>query len=125
MTGPARSRTATVSAVASEGSRFGVHRPGGRANACPATRCLGLAPEQSRTRAGSQEARPAHPAPAAGDACHHAPMSEHTPLVPGHALHTSADAIRERAGLLDPAPEQSEAFWREHEPHMLPPDDEP
>ena len=38
---------------------------------------------------------------------------------------TSADAIRERAGLLDPTPEQSEAFWREHEPHILPPDDEP
>jgi hypothetical protein len=38
---------------------------------------------------------------------------------------TSADAIRERAGLLDSTPEQSEAFWREHEPHMLPPDDEP
>jgi hypothetical protein len=38
---------------------------------------------------------------------------------------TSADAIRERAGLLDPTSEQSEAFWREHEPHMLPPDDEP
>ncbi len=38
---------------------------------------------------------------------------------------TSAEAIRERAGLLDPTPEQSEAFWREHEPHMLPPDDEP
>jgi len=38
---------------------------------------------------------------------------------------TSAEAIRERAGLLDPTPEQSEAFWREHEPQMLPPDDEP
>jgi hypothetical protein len=38
---------------------------------------------------------------------------------------TSAEAIRERAGLLDPTAEQSEAFWREQEPHMLPPDDEP
>lgn len=38
---------------------------------------------------------------------------------------TSAEAIRDRAGLLDPTPEQSAAFWDEHEPHMLPPDDEP
>ena len=38
---------------------------------------------------------------------------------------TSAEAIRERAGLLDPTPEQAEAFWRKNEPHMLPPDDEP
>ena len=38
---------------------------------------------------------------------------------------TSAEAIRERAGLLDPTPEQAEAFWRGNEPHMLPPDDEP
>jgi hypothetical protein len=38
---------------------------------------------------------------------------------------TSAEAIRERAGLLDATPEQAEAFWRENEPHMLPPDDEP
>ena len=38
---------------------------------------------------------------------------------------TSACVIRERAGLLDPTPARSEAFWREHEPHMLPPDDEP
>jgi len=38
---------------------------------------------------------------------------------------TSAEAIRERAGLLDPTPEQAQAFWREHEPHMLPPDNEP
>jgi hypothetical protein len=38
---------------------------------------------------------------------------------------TSAEAIRGRAGLLDPTPEQSESFWREHEPHMLPLDDEP
>jgi hypothetical protein len=37
---------------------------------------------------------------------------------------TSMEAIRERAGLLDPTPEQAEAFWQEHEPHMLPPDDE-
>jgi hypothetical protein len=36
----------------------------------------------------------------------------------------AAEAIRERAGLLDPTPEQAEAFWRENEPHMLPPDDE-
>jgi hypothetical protein len=48
-------------------------------------------------------------------------MSEHAPLAPD----TSADVIRERAGLLDPTPKQSEAFRREHEPHMLPPDDEP
>jgi hypothetical protein len=38
---------------------------------------------------------------------------------------TSAEAIRERAGLLDPTPEQAEAFWRDNEPHMLPADDEP
>jgi hypothetical protein len=38
---------------------------------------------------------------------------------------TSAEAIRERAGLREPTDEQAEAFWREHEPHMLPPDDEP
>lgn len=38
---------------------------------------------------------------------------------------TSAEAIRERAGLLAPTPEQAEAFWHEHEPHMLPSDNEP
>jgi hypothetical protein len=38
---------------------------------------------------------------------------------------TSAEAIRERAGLIDPTPQQSETFWREHEPLMLPADDEP
>jgi hypothetical protein len=38
---------------------------------------------------------------------------------------TSAEPIRERAGLPDPMPEQAQAFWRENEPHMLPPDDEP
>lgn len=38
---------------------------------------------------------------------------------------TSAEAIRERGGLLDPTPEQAKTFWSEHEPHMLPPDDEP
>jgi hypothetical protein len=37
----------------------------------------------------------------------------------------SANAIRERAELLDPTPEQSEALWHEREPHMLSPDDEP
>ncbi|MGC2373520.1 MAG: hypothetical protein WA484_06575 [Solirubrobacteraceae bacterium] len=36
----------------------------------------------------------------------------------------SAKAIRERAGLLDPTPEQAQAFWREHGPHMQPPDGE-
>jgi hypothetical protein len=38
---------------------------------------------------------------------------------------TSAEAIGERAGLLDPTPEQAEAFWSKNEPHILPPDDEP
>jgi hypothetical protein len=38
---------------------------------------------------------------------------------------TSAEAIRERAGLLDPTTEQAEAFWHESEPYMLPTDDEP
>lgn len=36
----------------------------------------------------------------------------------------SATAIRERAGLLDPAPEQAAAFWREYGPLMGPPDGE-
>lgn len=38
---------------------------------------------------------------------------------------TPAEAIRERAGLLDPTPGQAEAFWRENEPHMIPPDNGP
>ena len=38
---------------------------------------------------------------------------------------TSVKAIQERAGLHEPTAEQAEAFWRDHEPHMLPPDDEP
>jgi hypothetical protein len=36
---------------------------------------------------------------------------------------TSATAIRKRAGLLDPTPDQEGAFWRENEPHILPGDD--
>jgi hypothetical protein len=43
------------------------------------------------------------------------------PLAP----HTFAQAISERAGLLVPTREQADAFWREHAPLMLPPDDEP
>lgn len=43
----------------------------------------------------------------------------------GLAPDTSAEAISERAGLLDPTREQAEAFWREHELLMLPPDGEP
>jgi hypothetical protein len=96
----------------------------GAASARPATRCLGLAPEQSRTRAGSQEAPPHTPRRPPATPVIMWPMSEHAPLRLGLAPDTSADAIRERAGLLDPTPERSEAFWREHEPHMLPPDDE-
>jgi len=38
---------------------------------------------------------------------------------------TSAEAISDRAGLVDPTPEEAQAFWRDNEPHMLPPDDEP
>jgi hypothetical protein len=38
---------------------------------------------------------------------------------------TSLEAISERAGLVAPTPAQAEAFWREHEAEMLPPDDEP
>jgi hypothetical protein len=38
---------------------------------------------------------------------------------------TSAEAISERAGLVDPTPEEAEAFWRDNEPNMLPTDDEP
>jgi hypothetical protein len=38
---------------------------------------------------------------------------------------TSLEAISERAGLVEPTPAQAEAFWREHEAEMLPPDDEP
>jgi hypothetical protein len=37
----------------------------------------------------------------------------------------SAEAIRERAGLLDPTPGQAKAFWHENESHMLPADHEP
>jgi hypothetical protein len=39
------------------------------------------------------------------------------------ATGTSAAAIRKRAGLLDPTPDQAGAFWRENEPHMLPIDE--
>jgi hypothetical protein len=39
------------------------------------------------------------------------------------AAGTSAAAIRKRAGLLDLTPAQAGAFWREHEPHMLPADE--
>jgi hypothetical protein len=38
---------------------------------------------------------------------------------------TSAEAISERVGLVDPTPEEAEAFWRDNEAHMLSPDDEP
>jgi hypothetical protein len=38
---------------------------------------------------------------------------------------TSAGAIRDRAGLFHPTPEEAQAFWVDNEPHMLPPDDEP
>ncbi len=38
---------------------------------------------------------------------------------------TSAEAIGRRAGLVDPTPEEAATFWRDNEPHMLPPDDEP
>jgi hypothetical protein len=39
------------------------------------------------------------------------------------ATGTSAAAIRKRAGLLDPTPDQAGAFWRENQPHMLPTDE--
>ncbi len=38
---------------------------------------------------------------------------------------TSWEAILERSGGREMTPEESAGFWREHEPHMLPPDDEP
>jgi hypothetical protein len=38
---------------------------------------------------------------------------------------TSWKAILERSGGRELTPEESAEFWREHEPHMLPPDDEP
>lgn len=37
---------------------------------------------------------------------------------------TGIAAIRRRLGTRAMTPEESEAFWREHEPAMLPPDDE-
>jgi hypothetical protein len=36
------------------------------------------------------------------------------------AAETSPTAIRKRAGLFDPTPDQEGAFWHENEPHMLP-----
>jgi hypothetical protein len=53
MTGPA-ARRATVSSVAPEAASSVVHRPGGRSNARPATRCLAAA-EQSRAHGEPQE----------------------------------------------------------------------
>lgn len=38
---------------------------------------------------------------------------------------TSWQAVLERSGGQELAPGESAAFWAEHEPHMLPPDDEP
>ena len=38
---------------------------------------------------------------------------------------TSLEAISERARLAEPTPAQAEAYWREREAEMLPPDDEP
>jgi len=38
---------------------------------------------------------------------------------------TSAEAIRERAGSLDPTLEQAKAFWRGNEPHLPAADDKP
>lgn len=38
---------------------------------------------------------------------------------------TSWEAILERSGGQEMTAEESAEFWREHEPHMLPPDDEP
>jgi hypothetical protein len=37
---------------------------------------------------------------------------------------TSLEAILERSGGRELTQEESAEFWREHEPHMLPPDDE-
>lgn len=38
---------------------------------------------------------------------------------------TSWEAILERSGGREMTSEESAEFWREHEPQMLPPDDEP
>ncbi len=38
---------------------------------------------------------------------------------------TSWEAILERSGGRELTPEESAEFWHEHDPHMLPPDDEP
>jgi hypothetical protein len=38
---------------------------------------------------------------------------------------TSWKAILERSGGREMNPDESAEFWTEHEPHMLPPDDEP
>jgi hypothetical protein len=38
---------------------------------------------------------------------------------------TSWEAILEHSGGGEITPEESAEFWREHEPHMLPLDDEP
>lgn len=38
---------------------------------------------------------------------------------------TSWEAILERSGARESTAEESAAFWREHEPHMLAPDGEP
>jgi hypothetical protein len=38
---------------------------------------------------------------------------------------TSWEVILERSGSREMTPEESAEFWREHEPRMLPPDDEP
>jgi hypothetical protein len=38
---------------------------------------------------------------------------------------TSWEAILERIAARDATPEEAAEFWREHEPYMLPPDDEP
>lgn len=38
---------------------------------------------------------------------------------------TSWEAMLERSGGREMTPEESARFWAEHEPDMLPPDDEP
>jgi hypothetical protein len=38
---------------------------------------------------------------------------------------TSWEAILERSGGREMTSDESAEFWAEHEPHMLPPDDEP
>jgi hypothetical protein len=48
-----------------------------------------------------------------------------TDLIFEHYMRASAAPALWSAGLLAPTPEQAGAFWREHEPHMLSPDDEP